>query len=294
MKVLGLIPTRIGSIRLPSKPLLKINNIPLIIHTYKRAKMSKLLDDVIICCDDKKIINIAKKFNSKSILRSKKNRNGTERIYEAYKKLKKKYDLIIDIQGDEPLIDPRHIDSVIKFHKKHKSSDIILPHLRISYGDNNNIVKLLTTKNLWSKKQDMKNQYNIPILILFSVLNIQFSIKSSNCSDVYVTKCSFSLNSSFIPPLRKFFLDFGIARKAPLSITSKTLGWRGRADSPRKRREVCQQADALLFPRGAGRGAGAPEPTRDPRLEILHPGKAQTTPPEHANYFGLIFVDSRT
>ena len=89
MKILGLIPTRIGSTRLPSKPLLEINKIPLIIHTYKRAKMAKLLDDVIICCDDKKIMDIAKKFNSKSILTSKKNKNGTERIYEAYKKIKK-------------------------------------------------------------------------------------------------------------------------------------------------------------------------------------------------------------
>ncbi len=148
MKILGLIPTRIGSTRLPSKPLLEINKIPLIIHTYKRAKMSKLLDDVIICCDDKKIIDITKKFNSKSILTSKKNKNGTERIYEAYKKIRKKYDLIVDIQGDEPLINPKHIDSVIQFHKKNKSSDIILPHIKINYGDNHNIVKLLTdTKN---------------------------------------------------------------------------------------------------------------------------------------------------
>ncbi len=144
MKVLGLIPTRIGSTRLPSKPLLKINNIPLIIHTYKRAKMAKLLDDVIICCDDQKIIDVAKEFNSRSILTSKKNKNGTERIYEAYKKIKKKYDLIIDIQGDEPLINPKHIDKVVRFHKKNKSSDIILPHIKISYGDNNNVVKLLT------------------------------------------------------------------------------------------------------------------------------------------------------
>jgi len=147
MKVLGLIPTRLGSTRLPSKPLLEINNIPLIIHTYKRAKMAKLLDEVIICCDDKKIIKVADKFNSKSMLTSKKSKNGTERIYEAYKKLNKKYDLIIDIQGDEPLIDPNHIDQVIKFHQKSKFSDIILPHLKISYGDNNNIVKVLTDIN---------------------------------------------------------------------------------------------------------------------------------------------------
>ena len=66
MKVLGLIPTRIGSKRLPSKPLLKIQNIPLIIHTYKRAKMSKLLDDVFICCDDKKILDVAKFISDKT------------------------------------------------------------------------------------------------------------------------------------------------------------------------------------------------------------------------------------
>ena len=59
-KFIGLIPTRIGSTRLPSKPLLEINGIPLVIHTYKRAKLSKKLDDVIICCDDVKILKIAK------------------------------------------------------------------------------------------------------------------------------------------------------------------------------------------------------------------------------------------
>ena len=62
-KSIGLIPTRIGSTRLPSKPLLEINGIPLVIHTYKRAKLSKKLDDVIICCDDKKILKVAKKIN---------------------------------------------------------------------------------------------------------------------------------------------------------------------------------------------------------------------------------------
>ena len=89
MKIIGLIPTRIGSTRLPSKPLLEINNIPLIIHTYKRAIMSKKLDDVIICCDDKKILEVAKKFNAKAILTSKKHKNGTERILEGYIKQKK-------------------------------------------------------------------------------------------------------------------------------------------------------------------------------------------------------------
>ena len=89
-KVLGLIPSRLGSKRLPQKSLLPINNIPLVIHTYRRSKLSKLLDDVYICCDDKKTLDIAKKYGAKVILTSKKHQNGTERIYEGYKKIKKK------------------------------------------------------------------------------------------------------------------------------------------------------------------------------------------------------------
>ena len=144
MKIIGLIPTRIGSTRLPSKPLLEINNIPLIIHTYKRAIMSKKLDDVIICCDDKKILEVAKKFNAKAILTSKKHKNGTERILEGYIKQKKKYDLVVDIQGDEPLLNPKHIDQVINFHKKNFKTDIILPTLNIKNAENTNIVKVIT------------------------------------------------------------------------------------------------------------------------------------------------------
>jgi len=146
-KTVALIPTRLGSTRLPSKPLLEIQGIPLIVHVYKRARLSKLLNEVFICCDDVKILNIAKKFNANVLLTSKEHTNGTERIYEGYKKLKKNYDLIIDVQGDEPLINPKHIDQVIQFHQKNLKTDIVLPHLKISHGDNNNIVKLLTNLN---------------------------------------------------------------------------------------------------------------------------------------------------
>ena len=67
-KVIGLIPSRLSSTRLPQKPLIKINNIPLIIHTYRRAKLAKKLDDLIICCDDKIIYDLAKKYKAKAIL----------------------------------------------------------------------------------------------------------------------------------------------------------------------------------------------------------------------------------
>ena len=102
------------------------------------------LDDLIICCDDKKILKVAKKFNAKCILTSKHHNNGTERITEALIKQKTDYDLIVDIQGDEPLISPDHIDKVIDCHKKNLSADILLPTLKIKLADNQNLIKVVT------------------------------------------------------------------------------------------------------------------------------------------------------
>ena len=145
-RILGLIPTRLGSKRLPAKALLPINNYPLIVHVYKRALLSKKLDDVIVCCDDQKIFKIVKSYGGKVILTSKRHVNGTERIAEAYKLLKKRYDFIIDIQGDEPLINPLQIDQVIKYHIKNSKTDIILPSLKIKSTHNENIVKVIKDK----------------------------------------------------------------------------------------------------------------------------------------------------
>lgn len=165
-KILGLIPVRLGSTRLPAKALLPINNLPLIVHVYKRAKLSKKLDDVIICCDDNKIVKVAKKYGAKILLTSKHHLNGTERICEAYKILKKKYDFIVDIQGDEPFISPHHIDEVIKFHLKNSDVDIILPTLKINSVNNTNIIKVVT---------DLKNK-----VLYLSRANIPYEFKKVN------------------------------------------------------------------------------------------------------------------
>ncbi len=146
-RVIALIPTRLNSRRLPAKALLPINNLPLIMHVYKRAKLSKKVDDVFVCCDDIKIAKVAKKYGAKCIITSKHHKNGTDRICEAYKKINKKYDLVVDIQGDEPLISPIHIDKVIDFHFKSIGADIILPNLKIPAVNNTNLVKIVADKN---------------------------------------------------------------------------------------------------------------------------------------------------
>lgn len=145
-KILGLIPTRLNSSRLPQKALLTIENIPLVVHTYKRSMLSKKLNEVYICCDHIKIFNVVKKFGAKCIMTSPQHVNGTERIYEAYKKISKnkKFDLIVDIQGDEPLVSPYHIDFVITHHLKNFNYDIVLPTIASDQKNNTNIIKVIS------------------------------------------------------------------------------------------------------------------------------------------------------
>ena len=146
LNAIGLIPTRWASRRLPGKSLKLLGDIPVIIHTYRRAKLSKKLNEVYICCDSEKVCQVAKKYNANVILTSKKHKCGTDRIAEAVKKLKKKFDQIINIQGDEPHIDPRNIDKVINHHRKNEKFDIILPNLKTKFVKDPNVVRLIFNK----------------------------------------------------------------------------------------------------------------------------------------------------
>ena len=144
-KVVGLIPVRLNSSRLFRKAILEIDSLPMVIHTYKRAKLSKKLKDVFICTDSNQIINIAKKYKCKYI-KTPPSLTGTDRISKAAEKIKENYDLYIDIQGDEPLVDPKHIDKVIEWHFKNMDFDIVVPSLRSNNIDTPHIVKIVKSK----------------------------------------------------------------------------------------------------------------------------------------------------
>ena len=103
-----IIPTRLQAKRLPNKPLLKINNIPMIIHVMNRAKESGI-GDVIIATPDNKILDLVKKNFGKAILTSKDHLTGTDRIYEVLGKLPNDIEIIINLQGDMPNLDPNNI-----------------------------------------------------------------------------------------------------------------------------------------------------------------------------------------
>ncbi|KAL6999504.1 3-deoxy-manno-octulosonate cytidylyltransferase [Sarracenia purpurea var. burkii] len=113
-RVVGIIPARFGSSRFQGKPLVQILGKPMIQRTWERAKMATTLDRVVVATDDEKIAECCQGFGAEVIMTSESCRNGTERCNEALQKLEKKYDVVVNIQGDEPLIEPEVIDGIVK------------------------------------------------------------------------------------------------------------------------------------------------------------------------------------
>jgi 3-deoxy-manno-octulosonate cytidylyltransferase (CMP-KDO synthetase) len=118
MKIVGIIPARMASSRFPGKPLAKICGKPMIGHVLMRSKMSKLLDDVYVATCDREIYDYVESVGGKAIMTSSKHERGTDRVAEAAlkieKEMKSKLDIVVNIQGDEPMLTPEMIDDAIK------------------------------------------------------------------------------------------------------------------------------------------------------------------------------------
>ena len=117
-KVIGVIPARYASTRFPGKPLVPILGKPMIVRTYEQAKKAKQLDRVVVATDDERIASVCREHGAEIVMTSVDCPNGTERCNEAVSKLKESYDIVVNIQGDEPLIEPEIIDEVAETLKK--------------------------------------------------------------------------------------------------------------------------------------------------------------------------------
>ena len=113
MKSLVIIPSRLNSTRLPEKPLILIKGKSLVSRVYHQVKKCKNKTDILIATDNEKIVDHVKSFNGEVVLTNEKHISGTDRCNEAVQSLNKTYDLIINVQGDEPIINPIIIDEII-------------------------------------------------------------------------------------------------------------------------------------------------------------------------------------
>jgi 3-deoxy-manno-octulosonate cytidylyltransferase (CMP-KDO synthetase) len=142
MKVVGLIPSRYASTRLPAEALLPIDGLPVVVHVYKRSKLAKTLDEVCVCTDSERTGEVVQQYGGKVAYTSSEHPTGTDRIAEVARSLDA--DFIVDIQGDEPLISPYNIDAVVEFHRQHPEFDIILPTLSLDNPISPHLVKVVT------------------------------------------------------------------------------------------------------------------------------------------------------
>ena len=121
MKIVGIIPAHLASVRFPKKILFNIHGLPMIEHVRRRALLSKELDDVIVTTCDEEIANAVESYGGKVIMTNNNHKNGTSRVAEAVQN----YDCshVLLLQGDEPLLLPHHVDSMIKRIKENPQID---------------------------------------------------------------------------------------------------------------------------------------------------------------------------
>ncbi|XP_006654782.2 3-deoxy-manno-octulosonate cytidylyltransferase [Oryza brachyantha] len=112
-RAVGIIPARFASSRFEGKPLAPILGKPMIQRTWERVMLASSLDHVVVATDDERIAECCRGFGADVIMTSESCRNGSERCCEALQKLDKNYDIVVNIQGDEPLIEPEIIDGVV-------------------------------------------------------------------------------------------------------------------------------------------------------------------------------------
>jgi 3-deoxy-manno-octulosonate cytidylyltransferase (CMP-KDO synthetase) len=110
-QIVAVIPSRYGSTRLPGKPLVSLNGKPMVQHVYERAKRASRVDRVIVATDDPRIVEAVKAFGGEARMTRTDHRTGTERIAEVA--AHERGDVFVNVQGDEPLIDPGAIDVAV-------------------------------------------------------------------------------------------------------------------------------------------------------------------------------------
>jgi 3-deoxy-manno-octulosonate cytidylyltransferase (CMP-KDO synthetase) len=181
MKVVGMIPARLQSSRLPEKALIDIAGMPMVIHTCKRAQLAKSLNEVYLVTDSEEIKQAGESYGIKVIMTGAHHQTGSDRLAEACQLVD--CDIVVNIQGDEPLVEPEHIDAIVE-PLLHDSS------LQIAVG--------VTSYKKKNSTSDIK-------AVLDLQRNIMYCSRTDLPSDAR-TPLKELLKMVFIVPFRKSFL----------------------------------------------------------------------------------------
>jgi 3-deoxy-manno-octulosonate cytidylyltransferase (CMP-KDO synthetase) len=154
MKIIGIIPARMGSSRFPGKPLANICGIPMLGHVYFRSRMAKVLDDVYVATCDEEIKEYIESIGSKAIMTSDKHERASDRAAEALLKIEKetgqRKDIVVMIQGDEPMVVPEMLDLAVQPMLKDKNVlvvNLMAPIWTLNEYEDPNEVKVVVDNN---------------------------------------------------------------------------------------------------------------------------------------------------
>ncbi len=222
-----LIPSRLAATRLPNKPLLKINNISIINHVYKIAK-SSLIGESYVATGDKEIFEEVTKLGGKCILTKKSHKTGTDRIFEAYQELRDdNIEYVINLQGDEPMLDIEDVTNLLKktIKKKSKISTLACQIENEKFLLNKNIVKVTTKEELHQNnlsiatsftREIKKTQKNIYHHIGIYIYNVTYLEKFVQLEQTQNEK------SQKLEQLRlmdnNIKIDVGLAKTKPIGV----------------------------------------------------------------------------
>jgi 3-deoxy-manno-octulosonate cytidylyltransferase (CMP-KDO synthetase) len=172
MKVIGMIPVRLESTRLPEKALCDILGLPMIIHTLKRTQLAKSLDEVYVVTDSEVIKALVESHQGKVIMTNKAHPTGSDRLAEAATFVEA--DIIVNIQGDEALVDPQHIDASVKGLVDSTSEiSILLTKFskKKSYGDIKAVVNL-KKEIMYLSRNDIPSDSRVPVDCLLKAYHV--------------------------------------------------------------------------------------------------------------------------
>ncbi|MBF0483588.1 MAG: 3-deoxy-manno-octulosonate cytidylyltransferase [Candidatus Omnitrophica bacterium] len=170
MKVVGIIPARLESSRLPQKALADICGIPMVGHTYCRAKLSTALNELYVATDSEAIKAVIEKVGGKVIMTSRAHKTGSDRIAEAARMIDA--DIIVNIQGDEPLLNPDHIDQAVQALMQDKNiqvSMLVTPYTKKNSPSDIKAVLDLEDHILYSSRDDLPSSARSAVDVMWKV-----------------------------------------------------------------------------------------------------------------------------
>lgn len=149
--VVGVIPARYGSVRFPGKALARVNGKPLVQCVWERAREAKRLERLIVATDDERILETVRRFGGEGVLTAPELPSGTDRVWEAVRRSAAR--IIVNIQGDEPLVTPTMVDQLVEALEKEPAAEMATLRYAMrtpaGYSDSN-IVKVVTDEKGWA------------------------------------------------------------------------------------------------------------------------------------------------